>query len=499
MGAAIGLVILTVAILVLWNVYVGLYGAPPLVIRDGPFGLDAWVPVAVLLLGIVVLASLPLIIERLNPPGRTFRDQIAANERNGNLLVLGVILGLALTLNVLATVVTLRTSFGLVAAAVGVGAGLFAAWFALRRGDQLIVAMSGARRVTRETEPVLADVVAELAIAANIPPPKLFVIESPAPNAFVTGPDPARSSLVATRGLLEGLDREELQGVVAHEIAHIRNLDARYGLLVTILLGSALLVVDGAFAIITFPFRLIGHLLGMGGEGSTDGNVHVGGSGGNWSLPSGSSGDGGRGGSISGGHRDGGDGDAGPGILIILIFALLVVLTVWFLKAVVPVLARLSRAAVGREREFLADASAVEIGRNPGALESALIKVATSRATLPSVNRATASLCFVNPLRTFEGRGRAIFATHPPTIDRVNRLRVLQGLPHLAGIPSDVTAADDPFHGEPVRSSPAGITAETHQMTPENVIRVGLMVIVWGLVAVGLLPVALVVLSRLFG
>lgn len=124
-----------------------------------------------------------------------------------------------------------------------------------------------------------------------------------------------------------------------------------------------------------------------------------------------------------------------------MLFVLIVILTVWLLKVTIPLLSRLARAAVGREREFLADASAVELGRNPGSLESALMKVATSRSTLPSVNRATASLCFVNPLRMFEKRGRSMFATHPPTLDRVNRLRELQGLPPLETIPGDVTQA----------------------------------------------------------
>lgn len=123
------------------------------------------------------------------------------------------------------------------------------------------------------------------ATAANIPPPKLFVIEEAAPNAFVTGADPARSSLVATRGLLDTMTREELQGVIAHEIAHIRNHDARYGLLVAVLLGSALLVVDGAFAVVTFPFKLVGQLIGAGADAAGDGAVHMGGSGGNWSFP----------------------------------------------------------------------------------------------------------------------------------------------------------------------------------------------------------------------
>lgn len=431
MGAAIGLIIIAVIVVILWNVYVGLYDAPPLVVRDGPFGLDAWVPVAVLIAAIVILAALPIIIERLRPTGRTFRDQKAANQRNAAFLVLGVLCGLALTLDVLVTVITLRTSAGLLAAALGVLLGIAAAWVALRSGDRLVIAMAGAKPVTHEQEPVFANVVAELASAASIPPPRLFVIEEPAPNAFVTGPDPARSSLIATRGLLDAMTREELQGVIAHEISHIRNLDGRYGLLVTVLLGSALLIVDGAFSIVTFPFKAVGQLIGAGGNTAGDGAVHLDGSGGSFAFPK----------VDLGGDADGGDGDGAGGLVAIVLFVLVVVFTVWLLKVTVPLLSRLARAAVGREREFLADASAVELGRNPGSLESALMKVAASRGTLPSVNRATAALCFVNPLRSFEKRGRALFATHPPTLDRVNRLRELRALPPLESIPGDVTDA----------------------------------------------------------
>jgi len=443
MGAAIGLILLAIVIVILWAVYVGLYGHPPLAIADGPYGVDAWVPVAVLLLAIVVIAALPLILERLRPETHTFRDQIRANVMNGNLLVIGVVLGVALTFDVLFTVVTLRTSGGLLAAEIGVILAVVAAALAVRKGDRLVIRLSGAKPADRATDAVLLDVVAEMAVAANIPMPSVYVIESKAPNAFVTGPEPSQSSVIATRGLITDLTREELQGVIAHEVSHIRNLDGRYGLLVTVLLGTALLVVDGAFAVVTFPFRALGAL--FGGSPSHDQRVHLSGTGGDWSFPrlnlGGSSGGGGSGG---GGGDGGGDGDGiGAAILAILIFVLLVILVVWLLKVLVPILSRLARAAVGREREFLADASAVELGRNPGALESALINVATSTATVSSINRATAALCFVSPLRRFEGRGRSLFATHPPTIDRVNRLRDLQGKPRLADIVGNATAEDD--------------------------------------------------------
>jgi heat shock protein HtpX len=235
---------------------------------------------------------------------------------------------------------------------------------------------------------------------------------------------------VVTRGLLDSMTREELQGVVAHEMAHIRNYDSRYSLFVAIGVGAVVLVADGFFRVVTFPFRIpkmIADAWSSGGGG---------GSGGKWDL-----------GDLDIGHIDigDGDGDSDSGgaialILAIIIFVLVIVVVATVVRALAPLFARLTQVAVSRQREYLADASAVELGRNPAALESALLKAARSMRPLQAANRATAPLWFVNPIRAFEKRAATIFATHPRSIDRVNRLRTLQGLAPIddAGIYEDV-------------------------------------------------------------
>ena len=205
------------------------------------------------------------------------------------------------------------------------------------------------------------------------------------------------------------LDREELQAVVAHELSHIRNMDTRYGLFVAVLVGTTVLIADGFFATITWPARAAGRLAGRGGQTSG------GGSAGSWSFP----------------DIDLGDSDGGSAailfILAVILFAIMVFLVVWVVRVVAPLISRLVQLAASQEREYLADASAVELGRNPVALERALAAVASTAAVLPEANRSTAPLYFVDPIRRFEPRAAGIWSTHPPTLERINRLRALQG------------------------------------------------------------------------
>ena len=111
-------------------------------------------------------------------------------------------------------------------------------------GDSLVLAESGAQQVNDQTAPQLMNVVRELSLAANIPPPRVYVINDPAPNAFATGRDPQHASVAVTGGLLEKMDREELQGVIGHELSHVRNYDIRFSLLVAVLVGSIVLLAD---------------------------------------------------------------------------------------------------------------------------------------------------------------------------------------------------------------------------------------------------------------
>lgn len=248
------------------------------------------------------------------------------------------------------------------------------------KGDALVLSASKARELGEDELPQLRNVVNELSLAAGIPPPRVHVIEDTAPNAFATGRDPEHASIAVTTGLLEKLDREELQGVIAHELSHVRNLDIRFTLLVAVIVGSIALLAD----------MLLRYTFWFGG------------------------------GRRSRGDREGGGGAQG------LVFVLALLLAI-----VAPIAARLVQLAVSRQREYLADASGVELTRNPVGLEQALAKISGDPEVLEVANRATQHLYIVNPIKHFEQRAQGLLSTHPPIVDRINRLRELRGAPPL--------------------------------------------------------------------
>jgi len=304
----------------------------------------------------------------------TFYAQIAANKRQSVLLALIV----AALLGLLAFAIGYGVT-GSSAASVPIFAGvvilsLLVAVGTLYAGDGLVLAASRAREVGEGDAPQLINVVRELAIGADVPMPRVYVIDDSAPNAFATGRDPQHASVAITTGLLDKLDREELQGVIGHELSHVRNYDIRFTLLVGVLVGSVALLAD---MFLRFTF---------------------------WG--------GGRSRSRSGG---------GGGVQA-LIFVLALALAI-----LAPIAARLVQLAVSRQREYLADASSVEVTRNPRGLERALLKIAGDKEVLEVANRATQHLYIVNPIKKFEQRASGLFSTHPPIIDRVNRLRALTG------------------------------------------------------------------------
>jgi heat shock protein HtpX len=305
----------------------------------------------------------------------TFYDRIAENRRNSFLLAafvvvllgaLGLTIGWAVTGDPRAAIPSLIGAIII---------GLVAALASYYLGDSLVLTVSGAKEVTKETAPQLINVVQEMAIASNVPMPRVYLIDDTAPNAFATGRDPKHASVAITTGLLQKLDREELQGVMAHELSHVRNYDIRFSLLVGVLVGSVALLAD---FFLRFSF--------WGG----------------------------------GGRRRGGDRDGGGAQAIVFLIALM-------LAIVAPIAARLVQLAISRQREFLADASAVELTRNPVGLEQALAKIAADQEVLEVANRATQHLYFENPIKKFEQRSSNLFDTHPPVLDRVNRLRSLSG------------------------------------------------------------------------
>jgi len=249
---------------------------------------------------------------------------------------------------------------------------------ALFGGDGMILGVSGAREVGDSDEPQLVNVVRELSLAADIPEPKVYVIEDTALNAFATGRDPEHASVAVTRGLLDRLDREELQGVVGHELAHVANYDIRFSLLVGVLVGSIALVAD-ILARMTI-----------------------------W-------------GSMTRGRRSSGGG--GAQIALMALGLLVAILA--------PLFARLVQMAVNRQREYLADATSVELTRNPYGLERALAKLALDTEKLDGANKATQHLYMVNPVKKLDKGRRGLFSTHPAIVDRINRLRKLSGQPEV--------------------------------------------------------------------
>ena len=267
-----------------------------------------------------------------------------------------------------------------------VAAILFAAW-ATRTGARRVLWSAGATELTSPTTPAerqLLNVVEEMAIAAGLPKPRVHVIPDADPNALAAGLDAADSHLAVTQGLLSVCSRDELQAVIGHEMAHIRNLDTRLLTLLAGLVGAVALVSDG-----------LGRVLRSG--------VRVGG---------------GRSRGLSGGKK----GNAGPLVLIVL--------ALWIISwLLAPLVVRLLALGVGRQREYLADATSAQLTRNPMALASALEKIEHAHAPTSSIKKGTAHLCIADPLgrrvTAREGRLADFLGTHPPMAIRVARLKAM--------------------------------------------------------------------------
>jgi heat shock protein HtpX len=308
----------------------------------------------------------------------TFYSQIAANKRNSVLLAIGLILLLAILGLAIGYGLTGSLSGGVSATVLALFVGVLVSLVSYFQGDSIVLAASGARAVTEEEFPQLFNVVRELTIAGNLPMPKVYLIDDTSMNAFATGRDPQHASIAVTSGLLSRMDREEVQGVIAHELSHVRNFDIRFSLLVGVMVGSIALLAD---FFLRFTF--------WGGRGRSS------------------------------------DNDKGGGAFQLIILAVALVLAI-----LAPIAARLVQLAVSRQREYLADASGVELTRNPVGLERALATIAGDTEVLEVANRATQHLYFTNPIMKLgqTGETSSWFATHPRLIDRINRLRQLRGL-----------------------------------------------------------------------
>jgi len=241
---------------------------------------------------------------------------------------------------------------------------------AYRSGDSMILRSANANELKKEDDPYLFNVVDGLAISAQIPKPRIYIIKEDSMNAFATGKDPEHASIVVTSGLRKKMNRLELEGVIAHEMSHIKNYDIRVMMLVTILLGVVVLLSDIIFRSFIWAPR-------------------------------------------SGRKSEGG----GSGALILLVIAVV-------LAILAPIIAQLMRLAISRKREYLADATGAKLTHYPGGLANALEKIKNDHdITVDTANKATAHLYIENPLREKTGFMAKLFSTHPNIDSRIKKLR----------------------------------------------------------------------------
>ncbi|MEW5693883.1 MAG: M48 family metallopeptidase [Candidatus Hydrogenedentota bacterium] len=301
-------------------------------------------------------------------------EQISANRRNSAFLVV-LMAGLLFVIGYL---------FGEVF--IGYGGGIFGLFIAFILwifliltsyfgGDNIFLAISGAREIQKKDHPILFNIVEEMTIAAGLPKvPRVFIIDDDAPNAFATGRTREVAAVAVTSGLLERLNRDELQGVIAHELAHINNRDTLYMIMVGVMMGAIVLLAD------------IGvRSLFYGGRRSRS-------------------------------SRSGG----GQAELVIFLIAII-------LMILAPIIAQLIYFAISRKREYLADASAAVFTRYPEGLASALEKISNSSLKLSSATKATAPMYIVNPLAMKNNKISDLTSTHPPISERVKILRSMAG------------------------------------------------------------------------
>ncbi len=245
-------------------------------------------------------------------------------------------------------------------------------------GSKIMLAISGAKEVTKEVHPQLFNIVEEMKIAASLPKiPKVYIINDEAPNAFATGIKPEESAVAVTAGLLARLNRDELQGVIAHEVSHIANRDVLFMTFAGIMLGSIVLISQVFLRSLWF------------------------GGGGRYSSKSKSSG-------------------GGQAQLVIMIVAIAFAI-------LAPIMAQLLYFAISRKREYLADASAVRYTRYPEGLASALEKISDSSIDLKTANKVTAPMYIVNPLKPKGRKLSDLTSTHPPISERIRILRSISG------------------------------------------------------------------------
>ena len=293
-------------------------------------------------------------------------DQIASNKRRTWVLLVAFFALLAL-IGAAVGYLWLDSPFGGMAIAFIIG-GIYAVSM-IFQSTEIVMSMNGAREVSEQEAPELYHVVQDMAMVAQIPMPRVYIIADASPNAFATGSKPENAAVAATTGLLALMNREELEGVMGHEVSHIRNYDIRIST-IAVALTSA----------VTMLSSMAGRMMWFGGGGR---------------------------------RRNNRDNDNGLGIVLMIVSLLALLLA--------PLAATLVQLAISRQREYLADASSVELTRNPKGMINALLKLDNSQPMEHHVDDASAALYINDPKK--KGGLQKLFYTHPPISDRVERLK----------------------------------------------------------------------------
>ena len=293
--------------------------------------------------------------------------QIASNKRKTWVLLIVFFLLLAI---VGYAVGYLFMNSGIWGVTVAMIIGFIYALTMIFQSTEIVMSMNGAREVDRNEEPVLYHVVEDMAMVVQIPMPRVYVIDDPGLNAFATGSNPQNAAVAATSGLLEIMNREELEAVIGHEVSHIRNLDIRIST-IAVALASA----------ITLLSSMAGRMMWWGGASRS---------------------------------RRNSDRDSGGLEVIMLVISLLAIV-------LAPLAATLVQLAISRQREFLADASSVELTRNPQGMINALLKLENSQPMTHHVDDASSALYINDPQKP--GFLKKLFYTHPPISERIERLK----------------------------------------------------------------------------
>lgn len=306
-------------------------------------------------------------------------DRIDQNKRSTWIIIGGFVIFLALFFAAIGAVIGFSSygtvgeqlTISLITGGIAAAVGLVIAFILYRSSTSIVLGISGGRQVDKQEEPVLYRIVENLSIGSGLPMPKVWVIEDSAPNAFATGRNPGEAHVAATRGLLDKLEKRELEAVMAHEVSHVGNYDTRLMTIVAVVVGLVALLSDLMLRLTRF------------GAGMRMGNR-----------------------------------DKGAGAL-----ALIIIVIAFIFIALSPAIASIMRLALSRQREYLADASGALLSRNPDALADALLKISADREPLEVANKATAHLYITNPLKGHESFLNNLFATHPPVEERVRILR----------------------------------------------------------------------------